>query len=480
MGETMVMNQAERDRLNVIRQASEGRIRRREAAERLDVTTRQVRRLVVEYRKRGDLVAIHGLRGAEGNRGKRREDCIRELVSFLHREHYPDYGPTLFVETLAERHQLEIARETARRWLARSGAREPRAARRERHPRRERRRRRGELVQLDTSTHLWFEGRGGTAYGYLICAIDDATSEVYGRFYDGDTSLANMDMIRRWIERSGRPEAFYFDRAGHFAGDTDEDGGDARHRTQVGRMLGELGVEPILARSPQAKGRVERTFRTHQDRLVKKLRERGIATIEAANEYIEREYWDAHNRKFARRAAEQADAHRALTSEQRRRMGEITSVRDTRTLQAGDVVKYEGRTLLVKIQGRRGPRRGATIEVLEAIDGTRRLRHEGRDLAWEDVSETAVERAAERRAATRQEARREKRARRLEKAGIAATADLTELQLQALRPLAKPAPDHPWRRPAKRASGPQDRTGAVAGPPARDKGKRGQAGSCGA
>src|SRR5206468_4076705 len=168
---------------------------------------RQVRRLVEAYGERGDAIAIHALKGAEGNRGKRREQCIRELVTLLYREHYADYKPTLLSETLSERHQLDIPRETVRRWLERSGAREPRRARRKRHPRRDPRPRRGELVQIDTSKHRWFEGRGGSGYVYLICGIDDATSEVWGRFYEGDTSLANMDLIRRWVERNGRPGA---------------------------------------------------------------------------------------------------------------------------------------------------------------------------------------------------------------------------------------------------------------------------------
>lgn len=453
MGGLLVMNQAERDRLCVIRAVSEKRISRRQAAERLGVKPRQVRRLVEKYGERGDAVAIHGLKGAEGNRGKRREPCIRELVGALFRELYSDYGPTLFAETLSERHALEIPRETVRRWLAASGVREPKRAKRKRHPRREPRPRRGELVQLDTSKHLWFEGRAGEGgYVYLICVIDDATSEVYGRFYEGDTSLANMDLVRRYVERNGRPGAFYVDCARHFAGEIDEDGGDTRDDTQVGRMLGELDVEPILAYSPQAKGRVERTFGTHQDRLVKKLRERGISTIEAANDYLEREYWAEHNRKFARRATDPADAHRELTSEQRRRLREIAAVRFPRTLGAGDVVKLDGRSLVVALPATGGPRRGVKIEVLVELSGKVRLRHGGRDLAFRDATEEAPRLAETRRAEARVEARRARRIARLEAQGVRpsgplagrALESLTALELQALRPFAKPSAAQRW------------------------------------
>ena len=250
MSGILVMNQAERDRLCVIRAASEKRVSRREAADQLGVTPRQVRRLVVSYRARGDAVGLHGLKGlkgAESNRGQPWEACIRELASSLYRDLYSDYGPKLLSETMWERHQLKIPAQTLRRWLKESGAREPKRSRRKRHPRREPRPRRGELVQLDTSEHDWFEGRGGSGKGFLICGIDDATSEVYGRFYEGDTSLANMDLMRRWIERNGRPGSFYVDCARKFAGKLDEDGGDTRHKTQIGRMLGELEIEPILA-----------------------------------------------------------------------------------------------------------------------------------------------------------------------------------------------------------------------------------------
>jgi len=446
LGGTLVMNQAERDRLCVIRAANENRISRRQAAERLGVTTRQVRRLVLAFRKHGDAVAIHGLKGADGNRGARRESCIRELVTLLYREHYSDYGPTLLSETLSERHQLDVPRQTVRRWLEKSGAREAKRARRKRHPRRDPRPRRGELVQLDTSKHEWFEGRGGSGYAYLICGIDDATSEVHGRFYEGDTSLANMDAIRRWVERNGRPGAFYVDCARHFAGQLDEDGGDTRDDTQVGRMLGELEIEPILAYSPQAKGRVERTFGTHQDRLVKKLRERGIATIEAANEYLECDYWAEHNRKFARRPADPVDAHRELTLEQRRRLREISAVRFTRTLGAGDIVKLDGRALLVSLPTTRGPRRGVKLEVLLELSGTMRLRYEGRDLAYRDVTERAPDLAARRHLAARKSERHARLVTELVRRGVRPSGrfegrsidSLSVLELQALRPPTKP------------------------------------------
>jgi hypothetical protein len=456
------MNQGERDRLMTIRAASEGRMNQPEAAARLNVTTRQVRRLVERYKESGDGVAVHGLKGIAGNRGRGREED-RDAVLFHFLDEYGDYGPVLLSETLLERHELKVPRETLRRWLAKDGLRESGRSSRRRHPRRERRSRRGELVQLDTSIHAWFEGRGaGGEEPVLIVGIDDATSEAYGRFFEGDTSRANQEVIRRWTERNGRAGAFYFDRAAHFAGKPDEDGGDTREQTQVGRMLLELDIEPILANSPQAKGRVERTFKTHQDRLVKKLRERRISTIEAANDFLEREYWTKHNLQFAKPPLDPIDAHRALTNEQRRRFREICAIRVERTLLSGELVKVDGRALLVEIGGRRGPREGAKIVVVSERPGEIRLVYDGRNLRFEDITEREPARTEQRRRVTLERDRRERllaecRRKDVQPSGRLAGRSidsLSVLELQALRPPPTPTGRQrfelhpkPWARP---------------------------------
>ena len=189
---------------------------------------------------------------------------------------------------------------------------------------------------------------------------------------------------------------------------------------------------------------------------MKKLRERGIATIEAANEYLESEYWAQHNREFARRPTEKRDAHRALTNEQRRRMREICSVRDTRTLGAGDIVKHEGRSLLVSLPAKAGPRRGVKVEVLEDFSGVKRLRHEGRDLEFRDVTERAPALAEGRRLAARDSGRRSRLVAELVRKRVRPSGplegrsleSLSALELQGLRP-PPPKPTEAQRRGAR-------------------------------
>ena len=162
---------------------------------------------------------------------------------------------------------------------------------------RERRERYGELVQWDTSTHEWLEGRGETIY--LIKMIDDATSRLFARFVRSDSTEANMGVLEAYLLRFGRPLEFYTDKASIFV-TTEKKNHPKREEplptTQIGRGLAELAIGWIAAHSPQAKGRVERSFETAQDRLVKGLRVAGAKTLEEANAYLEAEYlpeWDA-------------------------------------------------------------------------------------------------------------------------------------------------------------------------------------------
>jgi transposase InsO family protein len=223
------------------------------------------------YRVEGDVAVIHRSRGRESNR-KIKEEKKREVVAIL-RDKYSDYGATLASEILEERHGIRISRETLRGWLCEAGLYEIKK-RRVKHRRwRERRQCFGELLQVDTSEHDWLEGRGEKIY--LISMIDDATSRLFARFYDSDSTVNNMDLLKRYLKRHGRPVSLYTDKASHFRYNGEV---DLEHqlsgevvKTQIGRALDELGIELIFAHSPQAKGRVERQFGTLRDRLVKRL-----------------------------------------------------------------------------------------------------------------------------------------------------------------------------------------------------------------
>ena len=311
------MNQEERDWLEWLKRAQEGVISQRQAAEKMGVSDRWVRKLLRRLETEGDRVVVHGLQGKESNR--RIEEKTRlEAVKLLKQPEWHDFGPTFASEQLAKRHNIRISKETARGWMVEEGLWQahPRKLT-EVHQWRPRRNGFGELVQWDTSNHDWLESRG-EAVRYLVRLIDDATSRSWGRFVEHDGTRENMGVLWEYVERNGRMVDVYTDRAAMFmvtpkSNETAEQRRKADRTTQIGRALRELGIGWIAAYSPQAKGRVERSFGTDQDRLVKQLRLAKVITMKAANEFLEKEYWPEWNERFARPLTGVVDLHRVLT-----------------------------------------------------------------------------------------------------------------------------------------------------------------------
>ncbi|MBK5293985.1 MAG: ISNCY family transposase [Acidobacteriia bacterium] len=286
------MTQAERDRLVTLKKAKKRLITQPEAAAELGVTVRHVKRLLYALNKCGDKVVIHGLCGKPSRR-RIAEAKQQQAVRILADPIYAGFGPTLSCEYLGKKHNLAVSKETVRKWMIEAGLWKANQQKMERvHPRRERRSRRGELVQWDTSDHDWLEGRGERIY--LISMIDDATSRLYARFVRSDSTAENMRLLWGYLELNGRPVAFYTDKASLFETaekrKRDEPGVDKdpveMPPTQIGRALRELGIAWIAAHTPQAKGRVERSFLTAQDGLVKGLRVAKARTLEKANAYL--------------------------------------------------------------------------------------------------------------------------------------------------------------------------------------------------
>lgn len=361
----LCMRAKERDRLKVLEQMAAGLISTRDGAERLGVEVRQAQRLVVGYRRRGDGAAIHGLRGRPSNRAK--PPALRQAALERVGDCYGDYGPTLAAEALAEAGVLRVNRETLRLWLMEAGLwKGARKGRRQRR-RRERRRCFGELVQMDTSKHDWLEGRGPKLE--LIAMIDDATGDKLLRFFEADSSEANMELIGAWIARHGRPVALYTDAASHFR--PPQSAGRKPPKTQIERALGELDIRLIVARSPQAKGRVERSHGTDQDRLVKGLRQAGVRTLEAANRYLEEVYLPKINAKFARAAADPADAHRGAAGYD---LEAILCVQESRKVANDWTVSIDGHNWQIEPGHGAEQLRGQRVIVERRRDGALRLR----------------------------------------------------------------------------------------------------------
>ena len=273
--ERIAMSQEERDELDWLKRAKDGSITPREAAKRIGVSDRWVWELLQRMDQQGDSVVVHGLRGRPSNR-KLSAKAKRQALAILKQPDWHDFGPTFAAEQWAKRHQIQVGKETLRGWMIEAGMWTSKSQGPvEVHGWRPRRSGFGELVQWDTSEHDWLEGRGPVRY--LVRMIDEATSWSGGRFVESDATPQNMGVLWEYLEKNGRMVDVYTDRDSLFAvppppGESQEQQRAADRLTQLGRALRELGIGSILAYSPQAKGRIERSFWTAQDRLVKHLR----------------------------------------------------------------------------------------------------------------------------------------------------------------------------------------------------------------
>lgn len=310
------MSQEERDWLDWLKRAKDGTVTQKLAAEKMGVTDRWVRALLAQMQTKGDAVVVHGLRGRESNR-RIAEEIKARAMEVVKSPEWHDFGPTFAAQQLAKRHQIKVSKETVRQWMMAEKIWESHSHKvKEAHPWRPRRSHYGELVQWDTSDHDWLEGRGEPVK-HLVRMIDDATSRSWGRFVWSDGTRENMGVLWEYLVRFGRAVDYYTDRDSMFAvpprpGESKEQERQADRVTQIGRALRELGIGWIAAYSPQAKGRVERSFSTDQDRLIKELRLAKVKTMQAANEFLEKEYWPDWNERFTKAAKGKEDLHRPL------------------------------------------------------------------------------------------------------------------------------------------------------------------------
>jgi hypothetical protein len=373
------MTQQDRDRLVVLRKARKKLITQKQAAEELQLTERQVRRLLVKLKEVGDKAVIHGLRGRSSNR-KLSKEVREQAVRILSNEIYRGFGPTLASEYLANKHGIRIGRETLRQIMMTAGLWRGRRQRVEAlHEWRPRRSSRGELVQWDTSEHDWLEGRGEKLY--LIHMIDDATSELTARFVKSDSTEENMRLLGSYLEQNGRPVAFYTDKASLFQTapkiwrkltELPRDERQPLPPTQIGRALRELGINWIAAHSPQAKGRIERSFATAQDRLVKGLRVAGACTLEDANRYLEEEFLPWWNQHLTVIPASAADAHRPVGIEHC--LESALSRVETRQVANDYTVRFDGDLWQIARQDIRPGLRGACVRIEKRLDGSTAMR----------------------------------------------------------------------------------------------------------
>jgi len=379
-GEDMIMiHQGELKRLHVIKKVLERVIKQVEAAEILSLSGRQIRRIVKRIRGEGDRGVTHKSRGRRSNRGI--SPKIKEGVINLYRAQYKGFGPTLASEKLLERDRIVISDETLRRWLIEAGDWK-KSRKRGRHRQwRERKHHAGEMVQMDGSHHAWFEDRGGPCV--LMSYIDDATGEAFGRFYEYEGTIPAMDSFKRYIKKNGLPMKVYLDKHSTYkstAKPTIEDElNDVGPLSEFERALRELGVEVSHAHSPQAKGRIERLFRTLQDRLVKEMRLRGIRTIEEGNLFLE-EYLPLYNKRFTVRPKEKDDLHRPLAKGAD--LDTILCIKTERALRNDFTVAHNRKLYQVEEMIK-----ASKVMVQDRIDGSVIMTHKGRALRFKEITE---------------------------------------------------------------------------------------------
>lgn len=379
----ITMSKRELGRLHVIHQALSKKITQREAATQINLSDRQLRRLIKRMREEGDKAICHRSRGKASNHKIPRRIKARALELF--RREYSDFNLAHATELLAEIHGIVIHRETLRLWLLEAAISYKKRKARKHRQWRKRKAHFGELVQIDGSHHDWFEGRGPACVfmGY----IDDATNIVYGRFYDYEGTIPVMDSMKRYIKRYGIPRSVYLDKHSTYKSDAEptiEEQLAGQHpMSQFERSMAELEVSVIHANSPQAKGRVERLFRTLQDRLVREMRLAGVKSVDEANTFL-KVFLPRYNRKFKKPAASEANLHRPAPHS--RELDRTLCIKEERTVRNDFTVFYDSKLYQIE-----KVTRAKKVMVEHRLDGTVHIMYKGQDLEYREIAEVPIQ-----------------------------------------------------------------------------------------
>ena len=404
------MSRKERNRLTIMAGLKRGELTLVQAAGMARLSYRQIKRVWRRYQDQGDVGLVHRLRGQASARRIAPELRTRILARIEAR--YPDFGPTLAAEYLSQE-GLKVDHETLRRWLLAEGKRVVRRRRQKHRQWRERKPCFGAMMQLDGSDHDWFEGRAARAV--LMVMVDDATGHVWAQFFEQETTRACYDMFEGWVRRWGLPRSLYVDRDSIYrcegGGSIADQLAGKEPQTQFGRAMEQLGVELIMANSPQAKGRVERMNGTLQDRLVKALRLEGISDPGAANQYLSKTFLPDLNRRFKVKAASPADVHGAVPQ----RLDEVLSWEEPRVVQRDWTLSCANRWYQLDRQHESLSLAGRQVIVRTLRSGTIQLVYRGAKLRYRQLP-----------------GRPQRQASRTHPVKAA--------------PIAKPMTEHPWRR----------------------------------
>ena len=382
-GEDIIMvSQRELKRLHIIQKVLNEKLSQVEAGEILLLSDRQIRRIVSKIRQEGDKGIRHGLRGKPSSRMLPKK--VKEKAIKFYREKYKGFGPTLLSEKLLELEGIKISKETLRNWLIETGDWEKVRKNRTHRQWRERKHYFGEMVQMDGSHHDWLEGRGPELV--LMAYIDDATNTVFARFYDYEGTIPAMESFKHYIEKYGIPISVYLDRHTTYKSTgkptIEDELANKLPKSQFERALEELGVRVIHAYSPQAKGRIERLFKTLQDRLIKEMRLKGIRTKDEANEFL-KHYLKGHNKRFVFKPAKEGDLHRGIPKDAD--IDRILCIKTKRTLRNDFTISHDGN--LYQITERVN---GKEVIVEERVDGSMHIICDNRRLKFKEITSRPV------------------------------------------------------------------------------------------
>lgn len=376
------MSQKELVRLHFVREVLDKKLKQVEAAERLNLSTRQLRRIERRVESEGEAGIAHKLRGQASAR--RINDKLRQKILGIYRKDYLDFGPTFACEKFFEINHIKLSDETLRNWLIAEGLWQKRRKGRKHRLWRERRHHFGQMTQMDGSHHAWFEDRGPKCV--LMGYIDDATGIKYGRFYPYEGTIPAFESLKRYIKRHGIPFSIYLDRHSTYKGwaklTIDQELRNEKSLSQFEEAAKKLGIQIIHANSAPAKGRIERSFKTDQDRLVKELRLAGVSTIEEGNKFLEG-YWPIHNKRFSVPALEEADFHRPLPKDTD--LDAILCIRTPRSVRNDFTIAHGGRLYQIL-----DPKAGKWVDVEERLDAKMYIASAGRHLAYKAIAERPV------------------------------------------------------------------------------------------
>jgi transposase len=349
----------------VITRAMSGQINWMQAAEIIGITDRSMRR----WRKRLSTGGYEDLLDRRTRRpsAKRIDVAVVEKILRLYREKYFDLNVKHFVEKLHSQEQIGLSYTWVKTALQNAGLVQRYAKRGPHRKKRPRRPLTGMMLHVDGSRHRWIPGVD--QYQDLIVIFDDATSEVYDtKLVEEESTVTVMEALKRVVESRGLFCSLYSDRGSHMAW-TPKAGGlvDRQHPTQIARALKQLGIDLILAYSPQARGRCERIFGTWQGRLPQELRLRGITTVAAANEFLRHEWIALHNASFSVKAEQTGTAFLPYTGTE---LEKIFSQQQERVVDDDNTVRYQNRCLQIPQQTFRFSLARCHVLVCEHLDAT--------------------------------------------------------------------------------------------------------------